>query len=115
MEVLVGFLTFFGLVFGICYMYYTTRNKERMALIEKGADASLFSTGKVNSTSGAFGRIFNVLKIGLFLVGVGLGIVMGYFLSVAGMVEGAAYTSMIFLFGGLGLVLFYLLNRRKAE
>ena len=46
MEVLVAFIAFFATVFGIYYVHITTRNKERMALIEKGADASLFNTGK---------------------------------------------------------------------
>ena len=34
----------FSVVFGIAYLYFSTRNKERMALIEKGADASIFVT-----------------------------------------------------------------------
>ncbi len=31
-----------GAFFGIFYLHYSTRNRERMALIEKGADASIF-------------------------------------------------------------------------
>ena len=66
MEGLIGFIAFFAMVFGIAYVYYTTRNKERMALIEKGADASLFNTGKEGQNS-----LFNwnklTLKIGMFL------------------------------------------------
>jgi len=46
MEVLVAFIAFFATIFGIYYVSVTTRNKERMALIDKGADASLFNTGK---------------------------------------------------------------------
>ena len=46
METLIAFIALFATVFGIMYVHYTTRNKERMALIEKGADASLFNTGK---------------------------------------------------------------------
>jgi hypothetical protein len=33
---------FFALVFASLYVYLTTRNKERLALIEKGADPALF-------------------------------------------------------------------------
>jgi len=116
MEVLIAFLTFFAMVFGIYYMFFTTRNKERLALIEKGADASLFNTGKEPSQVGnTLGRVFSVLKIGLFLVGIGLGIVAGYLVSMAGMDEGAAYPSMIFLFGGLGLIVYYLFSRKNRE
>jgi len=116
MEVLIAFLAFFAMVFGIYYMYYTTRNRERLALIEKGADASLFTAGKEPSQAGnTLNRIFNVLKIGLFLIGIGLGIVAGYLISMAGMEEGAAYPSMIFLFGGLGLIVYYLISRKSKD
>ena len=46
MGTLVAFIALFATVFGIMYVFYTTRNKERLALIDKGADASLFNTGK---------------------------------------------------------------------
>ena len=36
----------FGVIFAIAYLYFSTRNKERLALIEKGADASIFVRGK---------------------------------------------------------------------
>jgi hypothetical protein len=114
MGVLLGFVTFFAMMFGIFYMFYTTRNRERIALIEKGAEASVFEMSKSSGNFGtAIGSFFNALKIGLFLIGIGLGIVVGYLLTYSGMEEGAAYTSMIFLFGGLGLVVYYLLNRKK--
>lgn len=113
MEVLIGFLSFFAMVFGIYYMYYSTRNRERLALIEKGADASMFNTGKESNEAGAFSKIFSGLKIGMFLIGIGLGIIIGYFISQAGMDEDASYTSMIFLFGGLGLVVYHLISRKQ--
>ena len=69
-------LSFFALVFGSLYIFFTTRNKERMALIDKGADASLFNTGKDGQSS-----IFNwnklTLKIGMLFMGIGFGIIAG--------------------------------------
>jgi predicted membrane channel-forming protein YqfA (hemolysin III family) len=84
-----------------------------MALIEKGADASLFNTGKESQRS-----LFNwnklTLKIGMFFIGIALGILSGAILSNAGILyDGANYPSMIFLFGGLSLVLFYLVDRKN--
>jgi hypothetical protein len=113
MEVLVAFIAFFATVFGIYYVHVTTRNKERMALIDKGADASLFNTGKQGQAS-----FFNwnkvTLKIGMLLMGVGIGIIVGSILnSMQVMENGSDYTSMIFLFGGLSLVLFYLIDRKS--
>jgi hypothetical protein len=113
METLIAFIALFATVFGIMYVHYTTRNKERMALIEKGADASLFNTGKeVTRLSYNWGKF--TLKTGMLFMGVALGIIAGAILSNAGVLnEGANYPSMIFFFGGLSLVLFYVIDRKS--
>ena len=112
MEVLVAFIAFFATVFGIYYVSVTTRNKERMALIDKGADASLFNTGKEDQALFNWNKL--TLKIGMLLMGVGFGIIAGAILeSMQVMENGADYTSMIFVFGGLSLVVFYLIDRKN--
>ena len=58
-EILVP-ISLFLIVFGIFYIYFTTRHRERLALIEKGADASLFHTG--NSTGTARKLIIRLLN-----------------------------------------------------
>jgi hypothetical protein len=113
MGVLVAFIALFATVFGIYYVSVTTRNRERMALIDKGADASLFNTGKEGQVS-----LFNwnkfTLKLGMLFMGVGLGIIAGSILDTMDvMPDGPDYVSMIFLFGGLSLVLFYIIDRKK--
>lgn len=111
MEVLVAFIAFFAMVFGIVYMFYSTRNRERMALIEKGADASLFNTGKEVKAGYNWSRFS--LKLGMLGMGIAVGIIVAAVMSEAGILnEGALYTSMIFFFGGLSLVLFYLIDRK---
>lgn len=97
----------FLMIFGIVYVIVTARNRERMALIEKGADPKLFESVKGSSKSG-------VLKWGLLLVGVGLGIFLATLLVEAGMNEPASYFAMICLFGGAGLLLAYRIEQ-KAE
>ena len=109
MEVLIAFIAFFGMLFGIYYMYFTTRNKERLALIDKGADASVFKS----EGSGGFSKVFSTLKVGLFLIGVGVGVLAGYFVGQLGMHEGASYPSMIFVFGGLGLLIYYFVSPKE--
>jgi hypothetical protein len=112
MGVLIAFIAFFATVFGIMYVFYITRNKERIALIEKGADASLFNTGKDSKGSFIGSRV--TLKVGMLFMGIALGIIIGALLSQAGVFnEGTNYTSMIFFFGGLSLVLFYLIDRKS--
>ncbi len=107
-EVLVPLIVF-ATIFGMWYVFFTTRNKERMALIEKGADASLFNTG----------RKYNVkwknfsLSAGMFLIGIGLGIMVGALLEAnTTLDEGAGYTLSIFFFAGLALVIYYFVARK---
>ena len=103
-EILVP-LSAFALTFGMWYIYITTRNKERLALIEKGGSPDLFK-----SPSG-----FRSLKLGLFFIGVAIGILCGYFLTEGGMQEEPAYFSMIFLFGGIALTASYFLEKMNNE
>jgi hypothetical protein len=68
-----------GAIFGVFYLYFSTRNKERLALIEKGADASIFMKG--NSKNAApFWKIL-ILNLGLLAMGIGVGILLGSLLS----------------------------------
>lgn len=106
-EILVP-LAFFALVFGSIYIFVTTRNKERLALIEKGANPELFKTKDSGSA-------FRTLKLGLFFIGIAIGIIGGYFLTNSGMEEEPAYFSMIFLFGGIALAASYFLQKKHPE
>ena len=91
-------LIVFSSIFGIFFVWISTRNKERMAMIEKGADASLFATKKKSFTN-------ITLKLGMLAVGIGTGILIGSLLSeYTALHEEVAFPSMIFLFGGLFLV-----------
>ena len=112
MEAAIVFIALFAAVFGVLYVFYTTRNKERMALIEKGADASLFNTGKEGTRFNlSWGKF--TLKIGMLFMGVAVGIITGALMSNTGIMdEDALYSSMIFFFGGLSLVLFYVIDRK---
>ena len=87
-------LSFFLALFAILYVYWTTRTKERLALIEKGADASIFKS----ETSK-----FNSLKWGIFLIAVGIGVFCGYALSHV-INEVTAFFTMILICGGVGLI-----------
>jgi hypothetical protein len=113
METAIVFIALFAAVFGIMYLYYTTRHKERLALIEKGADASFFNTGKERSRLNfSWGKF--TLKIGMLFMGIALGIIIAAILAQANVLdEGALYPSLIFFFGGLSLVLFYIIDRKN--
>lgn len=102
-------LAFFATVFGIVYVIVSATNKEKLALIDKGLDAS-FLHDKNKSTS--HGR-YNALKFGLLAIGVGLGFLFGNVLEKYTEIEdGPAYFSMILLFGGAALLLYYAIIKK---
>jgi hypothetical protein len=103
-------ISFFALIFGWVYIYFTNRNKERMALIEKGASANLFASSRE-----LFGSLAT-LKLAMFLIGVAVGALVGNILDATTVVnDGVAYFSMICLFGGIALVVYYLVAQRSRK
>jgi hypothetical protein len=101
------FLTFFGSIFGVLYFYFTTRNRERLALIEKNADPALFKVEPTNVF-----KKFSI-KIGMLFIGGGFGVLVGNILTVSTRLEEpVAYISMIFMFAGAGLILSYFVARK---
>ncbi|NMH86413.1 DUF6249 domain-containing protein [Flavivirga algicola] len=92
----------FGAVFGVFYLYFSTRNKERLALIEKGADASIFVRGRNNHTAPIWKVL--ILNVSLLLMGIGLGTFIGSILeNYTTIEEGPLYVGSIFLMAGIGL------------
>jgi len=113
MEAILIPISFFIVVFGIFYLYLSTRNKERLALIEKGADASIFMKGRQNSTH--FGKIF-ILNFALLLISVGLGIFIASILHYNfGVMEGVAYSGTIILMAGIGLFAGYKMTEKISK
>jgi uncharacterized membrane protein len=104
-EVLIPIVMFL-VIFGIVYLYYSSRNKERLALIEKGAEASIFY-GPKSEKSGKW-----ILKVGVLSIGVALGVLVGAALENAGMDDDVAYPASIFLFAGIALVAAYFLSQK---
>jgi len=87
-------LAMFLALFAILYVYWTTRTKERLALIDKGVDASVFKT---NCSQ------YALMKWGIFMIFSAIGVFTAYLLAQV-INEVAAYFSMILFFGGVGLI-----------
>ncbi len=100
----------FAMIFGIVYLY----KRERMAMIERGMDPRGY---KPRSAP------YQNLKWGLLLIGAGLGLFLAYvldntcFRSFAGE-DGdgnpAVYFALIAIFGGLGLFVSFLVEKKQV-
>jgi F0F1-type ATP synthase assembly protein I len=99
-------IALFGSIFGIFYVYITARNKERLSMIEKGADASMFATKRKYYAM--------TLKLGMLLVGISLGILTGSLIDeYTSLPEEVGYFSMIFLFGGAALIINAMMEKKE--
>jgi len=88
-------------IFAIAYLHYSTRNKERLALIEKGTEASIFVKGKMQAAP--VWKVI-ILNLSLLLMGIGLGIFIASILHFnLGVDQDVAYPGTIFLMCGIGL------------
>lgn len=105
-------VSLFLMIFGIVYLFLSTRNKERLALIEKGADAGIFMKGKSN---GSIGRVI-ILNLALLLMGIGIGVFIGLLLSTyTNLNSDAVYPAAIFTLAGLGLFIGFSMTKKLEK
>jgi len=98
-------LVIFGFIYGIVYL--GVRKRERMTMLEKGVDPAVFNDFKPGMAG---------IRYGLLLIGVAVGILIGNILDATTVLEEeVSYFSMIFLFGGLALVISYFLEKYHSK
>jgi O-antigen/teichoic acid export membrane protein len=93
---------------GIIIILYLrkTLNIERMALIERGKDLKELWAPDRPSTA---------LHIALVMIGGGIGLLVGDWLDHVANTEEVGYFAALFIFGGIGLVVAYIIDERKRE
>jgi len=117
MAVAFVFVSLFIIIFGIFYLHYSTRNKERLALIEKGADASIFFSAKAaqKKSSVPIWKIL-ILNMAVLLMGIGAGVFSGAILETYSAIpEEVGYTGSIFLMAGIALFVGFILSKKLVE
>ncbi|WP_080905522.1 DUF6249 domain-containing protein [Parabacteroides sp. Marseille-P3160] len=114
-------------IYGIFELF--VRRKERMAIIEKLGDKikSADLNGKIELPS--FGRKFSfgALKAGCLLAGIGLGLLVGFIISTSiissyqndgwyrGELMSTAYGASVLLFGGIGLLIAFVIEIKMGK
>lgn len=97
-------IVLFAAVFGLVYVYLVSRHRERMTILEKNI-ASPFKT--VENTS--------LLKYGIICLGIAAGVIAGYMLYDWGLDENFSYTAMVFLFGGISLIVAFFVVQKQSK
>lgn len=107
-EILVP-ISIFAAVFGIVYVIVTARNREKMAMIEKGVDPKEFMAKPKTNKNG-------IITWALLLVGVGIGLFLGSLLETyTDVPEEPAYFACSLFFGGLGLAAAYMITKKAKD
>jgi hypothetical protein len=104
LGVMIPIISIIGLFVMIIYLR-RYQNTERMAMIEKGVSPELFASRQSNASA--------TLRASLLLIGVGIGFLLGYFLDRNFDMEHVGYFAMLFIFGGIGLGLAYLIEEKR--
>jgi hypothetical protein len=103
---LMAIVGFFASIIIWIYMHYSSRYKERMALLEYGKDTGTFDIDK--SERG------KTLKYGIVGVMAGLGLFIASVLDhTLGMGADSVYVALTLLFGGAGLIGYYYIRSPK--
>ena len=107
---IVFFISFFAMILGIYYL----KNRERMAMIERGLEP-------VEKLPKKRGDSSVTLTSGLLFIGAGFGLLLAYLLDFfvfrnQGIIDSPAiYFSLIAIFGGLGLLISYLVEQKANK
>ena len=104
-------ITFFAAIAAVLYHFIKSRHTERMAIIEKGLSEEQLKYLLRHKR----GFLMNgwSLKLGAFLIGIGLAVIIGSF--VPSYMQDEITVGLIFMFPGIGLLLVYKFAEKEAE
>jgi len=105
----IGSVLILGVIFSAIYgvIKLLVRRKERLIMIEKGANMPEIKGEE---------SMFSALKFGIFFIGIGLGVLAANILCITTKLEcQVAYFSMIFLFGGIALIIAHFIEKKDNQ
>ena len=110
-------LIIFAALFGIVFVIATARNRERMAMIEKGMTPKDFKGGNsAESIANRRPNSYGILKWALLLVGIGFGLFIGSLLETyTSLSDVTSYFAAALFFGGAGLFAAFLIAKNAEE
>ena len=114
MEATAVLAVIFGTFFGIFYLFFSTRNKERLALIEKGADASIFNLGQKRKGSLSYAKVF-ILNVALLLMGIGVGMIIGSILHNSFDLQEEVFAACVLISAGAALFIGFNMTKKMDE
>ena len=95
-------------VFGIAYYFFTTRHKERMAIIEKSLPPDFFK--------GQGNYLLFILMLGIISIGIAAGILAGAIIAPLMSIHEVWVMSIcIFLFLGISLIVCYFILKAQLD
>jgi hypothetical protein len=107
-------MTLFSVIGAVLVLWLVTRHRERTTMLEKGFKPEeikeLYRKGALASPNP-----LSSLKWGLVFTMIGIAVVLAMFLDSAYNLEEGIYVGLIFLFGGIGLVIFYAISSKKVK
>jgi len=103
----------FGGTAWVLTIYFNNRHKERMAMIEKGVSASDLRGTPMREWLRA--NPLSSLKWGLLATFVGVGLFIAEWLDRAYFLHESVYFATTLIFGGIGLIVFYLIANAKMK
>ncbi len=119
MEGVLVFLMICATIYAIFYLNISTRHKERMAIMDKDIDPNLVwgYNSPAKSTKNKLSIYLLIfLKIGMILIGFGVGFLVANYLHWVLHFEGpVAMGSSITICIGLSLVIFYFIGKRALK
>ena len=111
---LFGIIFSFGIPGVIIFWWLYTRHRERMRLIEKGLAPEEVKSYFSSSNSVSKPRnAFSSLKWGILITFLGLGIFIANMLEDKFNMSDGMTTGLVFVFGGVGFILYYVLVKNK--